>query len=179
MADSLDITQQRDFWREEMDEDTRKKLAEVIEKKKQVDATVAAAKLEKEERALQRQRDRAATDAQWSEAVAQIKAAIKSVNEMLDDEQDMHFEVGVFKGGEGDYGKFGGLPVYLRQPGDKERYVYFNISEVGDVGPVFLIPHSGKNPSSFKLRDGSSAKYAQILTDFLSQVISYAETAAS
>lgn len=161
-----------------MDDDTRKKLAEVLEKKKQVDATIAAAKREKDERAAQHQRDKADTDTRWPEAVHQIRGAVESVNEMIAD-QDVNFEVGSFKGGEADRDKYGGLPVYLRQPGaERERYIYLNISAVGHVSPVFSIPHSGKNPPGFKLRDGSSEKYAAILTNFLSQVISYAETVA-
>lgn len=156
-----------------MDEATKKKLAGIIDQKKGLDAAAAEAATKKAEEARKLAEDRAATDKRWTQTTDELRGAIASVNEVIAG-HDMHFEMGSLKKGDNE-SKFGGLSVYLRSnTSSKERYVHFNVSDVGIVSPVFLIPHSGKNPNHFTLFDGSEDKYAAILTDFLAQIVEHA-----
>ncbi|XSC43436.1 hypothetical protein ACF1BQ_036595 [Bradyrhizobium sp. RDT10] len=154
-----------------MDEKIKAKLQAALNKRHEADNERAQAELAETQRSAQREIDRAATDAEWPNAVLRMKTAIDSVNAEIED-SDMAFEVGKFERA-GDENKYGGFSIHLKPASKKDRYIHLNVSDVGDVKPVFLLPHSGKSPHSFQLATASVKFYEAMLTDFFTQVIDF------
>jgi hypothetical protein len=152
-----------------MHDKIKTKLQAALNKKAESDSANTAAEERKVREAEQRKKDQVATNAFWPEAVQRMKTAIASVNEVIED-SDMHFEVGKFVN-KPDENEYGGFSIHLKSTDKKERYIHLNISDVGFVRPVFLIPHSGKAPHGFNLSETSPEFYEEMLTDFFGQVI--------
>jgi hypothetical protein len=154
-----------------MEDDTKKKLASIVAKKRDLDA-VAAERAETVRKGKEeRERNRKATEESWPETVSRIRAAIDQVNDEIVD-SDMEFKLGPFKPSS-DPGSYGTISVTLVAPGSKtDRSIHLNISDVGMIRPVFTIPHSGNNPHQFSL-EKTADHYADMLTDFLTQVVDY------
>lgn len=136
-----------------MDDKIKTKLHAALSKKAEADAANKAAEESKSREAEQRKKDRSATQSGWSEAVRRMRTAVDLVNNVIED-SDMVFELGKFVP-KPDEHEFGGFSIHLKSTDKKDRYIHLNVSEVGFVKPVFLIPHSGKAPHGFNISEAS------------------------
>ncbi|AWM01286.1 cell envelope integrity protein TolA [Bradyrhizobium amphicarpaeae] len=152
-----------------MDEKAKTKLAALTARKQRADDARASREVEKARADQEADRKRRQTDARWSEAVAAIRGAIDEVNDAIDD-SGFHFECGKFEHSN-ETGRYGMLSIDLR--GDAmERYViHLNVSDVGNVRPVFVPSRPGSGPSDFEFFGRGADHYVDLLTQFFEIII--------
>lgn len=117
-----------------------------------------------------REEKKAAARAKWSVVQSEIQSAIKEVNEQIAS-AGLSFAASDGNKAEAAIAQY----CIALLPSEKERSVVLNVNAFGSVVPVFLIPHSGQSPTSFKLEDTDVEFWSRLLVDFLDQALAFAD----
>jgi hypothetical protein len=153
-----------------VEEKTKARLAAALDRKKTLENDIAAATAAEAQRVAELEAAKKKTLQRWAIAFEEINGAVRSMNEACKG-QGMHFEVK--PAAKKEEPELFGVNVSFRHTDKADRGVHLNVDQLGRVRTVFTIPHSGKYPPEFSIFDASEDHYADLLTNFLEQVIEH------
>jgi hypothetical protein len=151
-----------------MDESLTSRLDAALNLKAQKDQE-AAEKLQAEERARRdiEARIKTATE-RWQKSHADLQQAVSNINRTISS-HGLHLKL--VSGERGQTFGLAQVQVHLSGSQGAPKKVVFNISTLGLVQPVVLIPHSGDHPPKFEISEDDVAKYEAVLVDFIDQAV--------
>lgn len=154
-----------------MDDETKQRLAALVDRKRSIDDDAAHQKAEQERREQELSAKKTAALARWQESLKEIDSAISSINEML---ASSGLSLGIEPSGRDVSPAIAQLTLKLSEqnvPAKSEKRLVINVNAYGKANPVFLIPHSGKNPDGFQIEGADQGFYEQLIVDYLDQAI--------
>lgn len=152
-----------------MDEKTKARFEEILGRKRAFEINA------ENEREAQLKRDRdledrkRETSERWhQQTLGEITRAVASANDLM---KGQGATFSVVRADRKDPPGLCRLPIHLHMEDQIDRAIYLNVSETGTVKAVFTIPHSGKSPPDFTIYDATEDFFAELLANFLGQVI--------
>lgn len=149
-----------------MDVETKARLEAVLDRKADLEAAARAAKDERE-RAAQRQiAEQQAIKDRWDQSLHEIDAAISAINTQISSASlTLSAKLEPQKS---DHPGLAQMFITLTEPDQpRERRLVLNVSALGLVQPVALIPHTGPKIADFRISEADQAKYESVLVEFL------------
>lgn len=142
------------------------KLAEVLERREHEKAAAVTEQRERQAATEREMVQRQAAKARWGVSKGEIEAAVKAVNEQV---ADTGWVLSISEKPVGaDDRKLAQLFINLAEEGDsRTRKLVLNVSDIGRVRPVSLIPHSGANVADFEIQAVGKDHYEEIIVAFL------------
>ncbi|MCR5881250.1 hypothetical protein [Phenylobacterium sp. J367] len=154
-----------------MNGDAKSKLAEVLERRARDKAAAAVEQLARVAAESQKEAHREAIRRRWTLAKEEIGAAVDAVNAEIA-ATGMSLSWSEKPRGD-DHAGLAQLFITLEEEGyTKERQVVFNVSALGLVQPVTLIPHTGRKIPDFKIDEVAPDHYEGVIVDFIDQCVS-------
>jgi hypothetical protein len=154
-----------------MNGDAKSKLTEVLERREREKAAAAIGQLAREAASSEKETHREAIRLRWVLAKDEIGAAVDAVNAEIAP-TGMVLSWSEKPRGD-DHAGLAQLFINLAEEGDpRERRVVFNVSALGLVQPVTLIPHTGRKIPDFKIDDVNKDHYEGVIVDFIDQCVS-------
>lgn len=151
-----------------MNSEAKSKLAAVLElrEKNRIAASIEQQALDAAE--ADRQARREAIRQQWMVAKQEISKAVDSVNaEMASTGMTLSWSE---KPRGEEHAGLAQLFIALKEEGfAKERQLVLNVSALGLVQPVTLIPHTGRKIPDFQIDGVTTEHYTEIIIDFIGQ----------
>lgn len=149
-----------------MDAETKAKLEEVLNRKAELEAATLIQEQERNAAAQKKEAERLAIRQRWTESVSEIDGAISAVNaQIVGTNMILSATENTRKANHPGLAQLFITLIENDQP--KERKLVFNVSALGLVQPVVLIPHSGPKISDFRIQEANQAKYEAVLVEFL------------
>jgi hypothetical protein len=153
-----------------VEENTKARLAAVLERKRAVEHDIAEADAAAAKRKAEHEESKKQTLQRWKQTFADISKAVAAVNDQCRG-HGAHFNLlPAKKREEPDLFQ---ISIDLHHPDKVVRAVHLNVDEIGRTRIVFSMPHTGKAPSNGNIVDTSEDYFANVLTSFLEQVIEH------
>jgi hypothetical protein len=148
---------------------------EVLGRKAELETAADAEQQARDEAQRQKEAHATALRERWDQSKAEIAAAIAAVNGEIV-AAGLQFS-GAEKPRDTESPRLSQFVISLAQEGQiKDRQLVFNVSGLGLVQSVTLIPHTGPKIADFKITDADQAKYEAVLAEFLDICFAAAKT---
>lgn len=153
-----------------MNPDAKSTLSAVLQRQQEGRTTAAVEEAARQAAEAEKESRREAIRRRWVLAKAEIAEAVDAVNAEIAG-AGMSFSISEKPRGD-DHAGLSQLFIHLHEDGfTKERQVVFNVSALGLVQPVTLIPHTGRKIPDFKIDEISDGHYVSLLIDFIDQCV--------
>ena len=151
-----------------MNDDAKSKLTEVLERRERDKAAAAIEQQAREAAASEKEALRESIRHRWVLAKDEIGAAVDAVNAEIAPTGLVLSWSEKLRGD--DHAGLAQLFINLAEDGDpRERRLVFNVSALGLVQPVTLIPHTGRKIPDFKIEEVNKDHYEGVIVDFIDQ----------
>jgi len=145
---------------------TKAKLGAVLGRKAEFEVAARTAEDGRELAAQQHIAERQAIKDRWDQSMCQIDAAISAINTQILS-ANLTFSAAL-EPRKTDHPGLAQMFVTLTEPDQSsDRRLVINVSALGLVQPVALIPHTGPKITDFRIQEADQAKYESMLVEFL------------
>lgn len=159
-----------------MKQETQSRLDAILQKKVENEDAAEAKRREANEAARHKAERQEAVRKRWAVARQEIDGAVSAVNERVAAAK-MSFAV-TETPNEREQPGLSQLFITLSEEGvEKARQIVFNVTSLGLVQPVTLIPHTGPKIKDFEIGQVDQSYYETVLVDFLDMCVTQAAKA--
>lgn len=149
-----------------MDPETKAKLDGVLGRKAELESAARAEQIAREDAAQKKEAEREAARKRWNKAKGEIDKAIAVINAHIST-ANLNLSADE-KPRSSDHPGLAQLTIALTEQGQpNERRLVLNVSALGLVQPVTLIPHSGPKIADFNISGANQATYESVIAEFL------------
>jgi hypothetical protein len=150
----------------QMDVKTKAKLEAVLGRKAELEVAARVAEDEGELAAQRRIAERQAIKDRWDQSTREIDAAISAINTQTSNAK-LSFSAAL-EPRKTDHPGLAQMSITLTAPDQpREKRLVLNVSALGLVQPVALIPHIGPKIADFRIQEADQAKYESVLVEVL------------